>query len=86
MKKIISLMLILAFAMLAGCASAAEQTKETKSLSAEELSNYSKEFEMVKDGKTNALCCFLMSDYEKIEDMDLSAFLYNFPDGVSVDD
>ena len=85
MKKIVSLMLILAFALLAGCASAAEPAKEAKSLSAEELSDYNKKFEMVKDGKTNALCCFLMSDYEKIEDMDLSAFLYNFPDGVSVD-
>ena len=86
MKKIISLMLISAFVMLVGCAPAAEPAKETKSLSAEELSDYSKEFEMVKDGKTNVLCCFLMSDYEKIEDMDLSAFLYNCPDGVSVDD
>ena len=86
MKKFISLILILSFVMLAGCASAAEPAKEAKSLSAEELSDYSKEFEMVKDSKTNVLCCFLMSDYEKIEDMDLSAFLYNFPDGVSVDD
>ncbi len=86
MKKLISLILILSFVMLAGCASATEPAKETTSLSAEELSDYSKEFEMVKDGKTNVLCCFLMSDYEKIEDMDLSAFLYNFPDGVSVDD
>ena len=86
MKKLISLILILSFVMLAGCASAAEPAKEAKSLSAEELSHYSKEFEMVKDGKTNVLCCFLMSDYENIEDMDLSAFLYNFPDSESVDD
>ena len=86
MKKLISLILILSFVMLAGCASATEPAKETTSLSAEELSDYSKEFEMVKDGKTNVLCCFLMSDYENIEDMDLSAFLYNFPDGESVDD
>ncbi len=86
MKKIISLILILSFVMLVGCASASEPAQKSKSLSAEELSDYNKKFEMVKDGKTNVLCCFLMSDYEKIEDMDLSAFLYNFPDGESVED
>ena len=86
MKKIISLILILALAVCAAGFAAAEPSKEMKRLSDEALSEYSAEFEAIKDGGINPLCCFLLSDYEKIEDMDFSLFLHNFPGGEDVKD
>ena len=89
MKKILSLVTVLTLILICACGTvcADEQPeKQLTALSAEQLEEYSKEFEMIKDGRMNVLCCFLMSDYEKIEDMDLSAFLHNFPEGEDVKD
>ncbi len=89
MKRIFSLLtvLILVFSCVCGSANADEQAeKQITFLDEDQLKEYSEAFEMVKDGKINVLCCFLMSDYEKIEDMDFSMFLHNFPDGEDLKD
>lgn len=85
MKRILSLLTVLTLILSCVCGSA-DAEKEITALSDEQLEEYSKTFEMIKDGKANVLCCFLMSDYEKIEDMDFSAFLHNFPEGEDLKD
>ena len=84
MKKILSLITVLT--LILSCVCAAACADELTALDDAQLEEYCKEFEMVKDGKANVLCCFFMSDYEKIEDMDFSAFLHNFPEGEDLKD
>ena len=89
MKKILSLMTVLTLILLCVCESAGavqQPEKKITALDETQIEEYCREFEMVKDGKVNVLCCFLMSDYEKIEDMDFAAFLHNFPEGEDVKD
>ena len=89
MKKILSLMTVLTLILLCACGNAGavnEPEKQITALDDAQIEKYGKEFEMIKDGKTNVLCCFLLSDYEKIEDMDFGAFLHNFPEGEDVKD
>ena len=89
MKKILSLLAVLSlvFSCVCGSAYADEQVeKQITFFDEDQLKEYSEAFEMVKDGKVNVLCCFLMSDYEKIEDMDFGMFLHNFPDGEDLKD
>lgn len=84
MKKILSLLTVMTLILSCVCAAACADGLTV--LDEAQIEEYRKEFEMIKDGKANVLCCFCMSDYEKIEDMDLSAFLHNFPEGEDLKD
>jgi len=87
MKKIVALFAVLALVFLCACGNTPAKTeKQTIALSDAQLKEYSEAFNMVKDGKTNVLCCFLMSDYEKIENMDFDTFMHNFPEGEDLKD
>lgn len=86
MKKMFTLLAVLCLVFLCACGSAQAKTEKITALDENQLKEYTQAFDMVKDGKTNVLCCFLMSEYEKIEDMNFDAFLHNFPDGEDMKD